>query len=66
MQLSPFFKELQQHFSVDFAKNIIKRGKVCTLNGNKTIYEKGDRMMRILMPLVGHFFTRNDNSESNE
>lgn len=66
MQLSPFFKELQQHFSLDFTKNIIKRGKVYTLNGSKTIYEKGDRMMRIMMPLFGHFFTKNDNGESTE
>lgn len=63
---SPFFKELQLCFSVELAKNIVKRGKIYTVNGNRTIYEKGDRMMRILMPLVGTFYKKDEAYETEE
>ncbi len=64
IQTSPFFKELQQHFSTELARNIVKRGKIYTINGNRTIYEKGDRMTRILMPLVGAFYKKDEAYEA--
>lgn len=66
IQTSPFFKELQLRFSAEFAKNIVKRGKIYTVNGNRTIHEKGDRMVRILMPLVGTFYKKDETYEAEE
>jgi hypothetical protein len=62
--LSPFFKELQLRFSHEFAKNIVKRGKIYCINGKRCIFEEGERMMRLLMPLVGNFYKRPSTSVS--
>jgi len=60
MAISPFFNQLVEKFSSDFARSILHESRAYEIRGNRQLCEKGDKMLKILMPLVGSFFIKKE------
>jgi len=60
IEKSVFFSEIANVVSLDFAKSIVRRSKVYTITGKKKLYQKGDKLDMIFMPLHGNILTNRD------
>jgi hypothetical protein len=66
LELSPYFKQLAVQVSQEIARDIVRASKVYVVQGRKRIFEKGDRLQRMILPLLGNFFTNQLEEEAKE
>lgn len=66
LELSPYFKQLAVQVSHEIARDIVRASKVYVVQGRKRIFEKGDRLQRMILPLLGNFFTSKLEEEAKE
>ncbi len=61
IQKSNFFSQISEYVSAEFAKNIVKKSRVYEFHGKKQIYQKGEKLNIVFMPLLGNIYVKSPN-----